>query len=271
MAAACPQGFGVGRAAAPRAATRSGALGVAGENRTELGDRTGGGIGSSGGHDGDRSQNSGVPAGAVLSKKAPGIRTTRGGAAALPLAGRLRGCRRKAGTFGAGRIGLSGRGRGMAWLLLHRLGAGSSGIIAVPAGRWSHRGRHSRHEWQDAEGQDRMAAALAAMCDFRAGRRKPKATTRTPLETRIRVCVGSSKVSAMRANPGGITSPRSVALAASADVPRRAAAARAARPMPKARERGRRKAGHSRNTTWSERPDRPPRSAQASASRIMGR
>ena len=179
MAAACPQGFGVGRAAAPRAATRSGALGVAGENRTELGDRTGGGIGSSGGHDGDRSQNSGVPAGAVLSKKAPGIRTTRGGAAALPLAGRLRGCRRKAGTFGAGRIGLSGRGRGMAWLLLHRLGAGSSGIIAVPAGRWSHRGRHSRHEWQDAEGQDRMAAALAAMCDFRAGRRKPKATTRT--------------------------------------------------------------------------------------------
>ncbi len=77
---------------------------------------------------------------------APETRTTRGGAASLGLAGHPCVRRRKARAFGAGKIGLSGRGRGMAWLLLHRLRAGPSSNIAGPAGSWSHRGGHPRHE-----------------------------------------------------------------------------------------------------------------------------
>lgn len=157
----------MGRAAAPRAATRSGALGVVGENRTELGDRTGGGIGASGGHDGDGSQNGGVLASAVLSAKAP--------ESAPPAAVPLRFALPVSLASAAGRPGRSGReGSGC------RAGeAGWHGCRCIGSGQdrpallrgWQEAGRipagiHGT-KLQDAVGRDHGVAKVGGMKDFR--------------------------------------------------------------------------------------------------------
>lgn len=150
----------MGRAAAPGAATRSGALGVVGENRTELGAQSGGGIGSSGGHDGDGSQNSGVLAGAVLSawplRPAP--------PAAVPLRfGLLVILVSAAGRPGrSGREGSGCRVGGAGWHGCRCLGSGPDRPAIL-------RGRHEAGriaagirctKWQDADGGDRYGSGV---------------------------------------------------------------------------------------------------------------
>lgn len=159
----------MGRAAALRAATRSGALGVAGENRTELGARTGGGIGSSGGHDGDGSQNSGVLAGAVLSvwplRPAP--------PAAMPLRfGLLVILASAAGRPGrSGREGSGCRAGGTEWHGCRCLGSGLDRPALLrgrhEAGRFA-AGIHGT-KWRDADGNDRYGSGVGGGSDFRAG------------------------------------------------------------------------------------------------------
>lgn len=167
-AAACPQGFGVGRAAAPRAATRSGALGVVGENRTELGDRTGGGIGSTGSGSGTYRRTaafSPVPSG----RKSP--RNKPAPPAAVPLRfGLLVAFAVAAGRPGrSGREGSGCRAGGAVWHGCHLMGPGLDRRAILWGWREAGRIAAGIHgtKLQDAVGRDHGVAKVGGMKDFR--------------------------------------------------------------------------------------------------------